>query len=64
MDGTVTDRYGIAARMERLRLPLSPWHHKLRPVVGSVNCSDAFDASTRPQERPDPLINRTAEPPT
>jgi MFS transporter, putative metabolite:H+ symporter len=38
------DRYRIAARMERL--PLSPWHNKLRLIVGSVNFSDAFDALT------------------
>lgn len=35
MNATATDRYQIAPRMERL--PLSPWHHKLRFVVGSVN---------------------------
>ena len=44
MGGAGVDRYRIAARMERL--PLSPWHHKLRLVVGSVNFSDAFDALT------------------
>ncbi len=44
MDGTGTDRYQIAARMERL--PHSRWHNKLRLVVGSVNFSDAFDALT------------------
>jgi putative MFS transporter len=44
MAGTGVDRYQIAARMERL--PLSPWHNKLRLVVGSVNFSDAFDALT------------------
>jgi putative MFS transporter len=38
------DRYRIAARMERL--PLSPWHNKIRLIVGSVNFSDAFDALT------------------
>jgi putative MFS transporter len=38
------DPYRIAARIERL--PLSPWHNKLRLVVGSVNFSDAFDALT------------------
>src|ERR1700693_4332755 len=37
-----TDRYQIAARMERL--PLSPWHNKMRLIVGSTNFSDAFDA--------------------
>lgn len=36
------DRYQIAARMERL--PLSPWHNKLRLIVGTANFSDAFDA--------------------
>ena len=41
---TGVDRYRIAARMERL--PQSPWHNKLRLVVGSVNFSDAFDALT------------------
>ena len=44
MNSSSTDRYQVAARMERL--PLSPWHHKLRLVVGSVNFSDAFDALT------------------
>ena len=44
MNGAGVDRYRIAARMERL--PLSPWHHKLRLVVGSANFSDAFDALT------------------
>jgi MFS transporter, putative metabolite:H+ symporter len=39
-----TDTYRIAARMERL--PHSPWHNKLRLIVGSVNFSDAFDALT------------------
>jgi MFS transporter, putative metabolite:H+ symporter len=43
MDAGV-DRYQIAARMERL--PLSPWHHKMRLIVGSANFSDAFDALT------------------
>jgi MFS transporter, putative metabolite:H+ symporter len=38
------DRYRIAARIERL--PLSPWHNKLRLIVGSANFSDAFDALT------------------
>jgi putative MFS transporter len=38
------DRYRIAARIERL--PLSPWHNKLRLVVGAVNFADAFDALT------------------
>ena len=28
------------------RLPLSPWHNKIRLIVGSVNFSDAFDALT------------------
>jgi MFS transporter, putative metabolite:H+ symporter len=41
---TGPDRYQIAARMERL--PLSPWHNKIRLIVGSVNFSDAFDALT------------------
>ena len=44
MSGADVDRYRIAARIERL--PLSPWHNKLRLVVGSVNFSDAFDALT------------------
>src|SRR5580700_10484529 len=39
-----TDRYQIAARMERL--PLSPWHNKMRLIVGSANFSDAYDALT------------------
>jgi MFS transporter, putative metabolite:H+ symporter len=39
-----TDRCQIAARMERL--PLSPWHTKMRLIVGSTNFSDAFDALT------------------
>ena len=38
------DRYLIAARMERL--PVSPWHTKMRLIVGSANFSDAFDALT------------------
>jgi putative MFS transporter len=38
------DRYRIAARMERL--PHSPWHNKIRLIVGTVNFSDAFDALT------------------
>ena len=38
------DPYRIAARMERL--PLSPWHTKIRLIIGSVNFSDAFDALT------------------
>ena len=38
------DRYQIAARMERL--PVSPWHTKMRLIVGSANFSDAFDALT------------------
>jgi MFS transporter, putative metabolite:H+ symporter len=42
--GSGIDRYQIAARMERL--PLSPWHNKMRLVVGSANFSDAFDALT------------------
>ncbi len=42
--GAGVDRYQIAARMERL--PLSPWHNKIRLIVGSVNFSDAFDALT------------------
>jgi putative MFS transporter len=41
---TGVDRYQIAARMERL--PLSPWHNKIRLIVGTVNFSDAFDALT------------------
>jgi len=44
MSSTDVDRYRIAARMERL--PLSPWHNKIRLIVGSVNFSDAFDALT------------------
>jgi MFS transporter, putative metabolite:H+ symporter len=40
----VIDRYQIAARMERL--PLSPWHNKMRFIVGSANFSDAYDALT------------------
>ncbi len=44
MNGAGVDSYRIAARIERL--PLSPWHNKLRLVVGSVNFSDAFDALT------------------
>lgn len=42
MNGADKDRYQIAARMERL--PLSPWHNKLRLIVGIANFSDAFDA--------------------
>jgi len=42
--GSGLDRYQIAARMERL--PLSPWHTKMRLIVGSANFSDAFDALT------------------
>jgi MFS transporter, putative metabolite:H+ symporter len=42
MNDTSVDRYRIAARMERL--PLSPWHTKLRLIVGTANFSDAFDA--------------------
>jgi putative MFS transporter len=42
--GSGVDRYQIAARMERL--PLSPWHTKMRLIVGSANFSDAFDALT------------------
>jgi MFS transporter, putative metabolite:H+ symporter len=42
--GSGIDRYQIAARMERL--PLSPWHNKMRLIVGSANFSDAFDALT------------------
>jgi MFS transporter, putative metabolite:H+ symporter len=38
------DQYQIAARMERL--PVSPWHTKMRLIVGSANFSDAFDALT------------------
>jgi putative MFS transporter len=38
------DRYRIAARIERL--PHSPWHNKLRLIVGAVNFADAFDALT------------------
>src|ERR1700730_4866182 len=41
---TGSDRYQIAARMERL--PLSRWHNKMRLIVGSANFSDAFDALT------------------
>lgn len=44
MDAATADRYQIAARMERL--PLSPWHNKMRLIVGSANFSDAFDALT------------------
>jgi putative MFS transporter len=43
MDAAI-DRYQIAARMERL--PLSPWHNKMRLIVGSANFSDAYDALT------------------
>ncbi len=43
-NGAGVDRYQIAARMERL--PLSPWHNKMRLIVGSANFSDAFDALT------------------
>ena len=39
-----SDRYQVAARMERL--PLSRWHNKMRLIVGSANFSDAFDALT------------------
>ena len=42
MNAGGADRYQIAARMERL--PLSPWHNKMRLLVGSTNFSDAFDA--------------------
>jgi len=42
--GSGLDRFQIAARMERL--PLSPWHTKMRLIVGSANFSDAFDALT------------------
>jgi MFS transporter, putative metabolite:H+ symporter len=38
------DPYRIAARMERL--PHSPWHNKVRLIIGTVNFSDAFDALT------------------
>ncbi len=38
------DRYQIAARMERL--PVTPWHTKMRLIMGSANFSDAFDALT------------------
>jgi MFS transporter, putative metabolite:H+ symporter len=44
MNDVGADRYQIAARLERL--PFSPWHNKLRLVVGSANFSDAFDALT------------------
>jgi putative MFS transporter len=44
MAGIDGDRHQIAARMERL--PLSPWHNKMRLIVGSANFSDAFDALT------------------
>jgi len=44
MNGADVDRHQIAARLERL--PLSPWHTKLRLIVGSANFSDAFDALT------------------
>lgn len=44
MDDAGVDRFRIAARLERL--PLSPWHNKLRLIVGSANFSDAFDALT------------------
>ena len=44
MAAATADRYQIAARMERL--PLSPWHNKMRLIVGSANFSDAFDALT------------------
>jgi putative MFS transporter len=43
MDAAI-DRYQIAARMERL--PLSPWHNKMRLIVGSANFADAYDALT------------------
>ncbi|HEY2527593.1 MAG TPA: MFS transporter [Xanthobacteraceae bacterium] len=36
------DPHRIAARIERL--PLSPWHNKMRLIVGTANFSDAFDA--------------------
>ncbi|HUB96817.1 MAG TPA: MFS transporter [Stellaceae bacterium] len=38
------DPYRIAARMERL--PMSPWHNKIRLIIGCINFSDAFDALT------------------
>jgi MFS transporter, putative metabolite:H+ symporter len=38
------DSYRIAARMERV--PHSPWHNKLRLIIGTANFSDAFDALT------------------
>src|ERR1700761_3792389 len=44
MNAGIADPYRIAARMEPL--PLSPWHHKMRLIVGSANFSDAFDALT------------------
>ncbi len=44
MSADTTDRFQIAARMERL--PLSSWHNKMRLIVGSTNFSDAFDALT------------------
>ena len=44
MNDAGVDRFRIAARIERL--PLSPWHNKLRLIVGSANFSDAFDALT------------------
>jgi putative MFS transporter len=42
--GPRVDPYRIAARMERL--PMSPWHNKLRLIIGGINFCDAFDALT------------------
>jgi len=44
MAAASADRFQIAARMERL--PLSPWHNRMRLIVGTANFSDAFDALT------------------
>jgi MFS transporter, putative metabolite:H+ symporter len=43
-DARRVDPHRIAARMERL--PMSPWHNKVRLIIGCINFSDAFDALT------------------
>ena len=40
MAAASADRFQIAARMERL--PLSPWHNRMRLIVGTANFSDAW----------------------
>src|SRR3954468_4457786 len=42
MNGSAVSEQSIAARLERL--PVSPWHVKMRVILGVATFFDAFDA--------------------